>query len=122
MKKNPKFESYVLKVVKQYAKVLLLDKHIFDLHAGVENSNALMECRCNYPYLNVTLNYGEKVLEMWKNKEDIRPFVIHELCHPITDPLYVKSINRYASKDEILDEREKLTDYICNIVLKNQYE
>lgn len=121
MKKNKQFEKFVYKIIKKYSKILLLDKHTFELHYGCENENSLMECVFNYPYLNVTINYSNSVIKKWKEKKDIIPFVVHEMCHPITDPLYSKSTDRYVSKNEILDEREKLTDYICNIVIKNKY-
>lgn len=120
MSKNVKFEKYLYKLINKYSKILLLDKHTFELKNKLENDGSLMECVSNYPYLNVTINYGDKIVKKWNNKEDIIPYVVHEMCHPITDPLYAKSTDRYASKNEILDEREKLTDYICNIVIKNE--
>lgn len=115
-----RFEEYLTKLINKYSKVLLLDKHTFELHNGVESRESLMECVFNYPYLNVTLNYSDKVMDKWRTGKDIVPYLVHEMCHPITDPLYSKAISRYVSRDEILDEREKLTDYICNIVIKNK--
>lgn len=76
-----------------------------------------MECVFNYPYLNVTINYSEKALKEWSSGKDMTPYVVHEMCHPITDPLYAKATARYTSRDEITDERELLTDLICNIAL-----
>lgn len=119
MKNNEEFEEYVYKIINKYSKILLLDKHTFEIKNRIENQEALMECVYNYPYLNVTINYGDNVINKWKNKEDIIPYVVHEMCHPITDPLFCKATERYSSKNEILDERERLTDYICNIVIKN---
>jgi hypothetical protein len=118
---NKKFEAYCYKLIEKYSKILLLDKHIFELKYGTENKDSIMECVFNYPYLNVTIKYGDKMLKMFKEKKDIIPYLVHELCHPITDPLFCKANERYSSKDEILDERERLTDYICNIVIKNKY-
>lgn len=119
-KEKTELEEYLTKLINKYTKILLLDKHTFELHYGVENKDSLMECVFNYPYLNVTIKYSDKLVEMWRNKKDITPYLVHEMCHPITDPLYSKAISRYVSRDEILDEREKLTDYICNIVIKNK--
>ena len=116
MKEN--FEKYAYGVIHEYQKKLLLDKHTFELKFNKDMGEALMACVFNYPYLNVTIRYGERAIEKWKAKEDVVPYIVHEMCHPITDPLYSKSVDRYASKTEIEDEREKLTDYICNIVLK----
>ncbi len=113
------FEKYVYGVIKKYSKILLLDKHTFELKYPTGDAESLMECIFNYPYLNVTVLYSDKVLKKWKKKEDVVPYIVHEMCHPITDPLYSKAVERYVSKNEILDEREKLTDYICNIIIKN---
>ena len=57
-------------------------------------------------------------MNVWKNKESLPPFVVHELCHLITDPLYVKASQRYVGDKEIEAERERITDTICNIVLR----
>ena len=118
--KNKKFEIYLMSVINKYSKILLLDKHTFEVKGELENKNAYLECKFTYPYLDVIITYGEKIIKKWENKEDIVPYIIHEMCHPITDPLYAKSTSRFVSKDEIEDEREKLTDYICNIVVKNK--
>jgi len=77
-----------------------------------------MECKVSYPYLNVIIDYSDKAYQEWIKGKDMIPYIVHEMCHPITDPLYCKANERYVSKNEILDERELLTDYICNIVLR----
>ena len=118
--KQIKFEKYVYSVIKRYSDILLLQVHTFELKNKLQNQESLMECVFNYPYLNVTINYGDKVFEKWKKGEDIVPYIVHEMCHPITDPLYAKATERYVTKFEVNDEREKLTDYICNIVIKNK--
>ena len=97
-----------------------MDSTIFSLHYGVESPEALMECTYNYPYLNNQINYGDKVLKMWKEKKDITPYIIHEMCHPITDPLYCKASSRWTTHEDVKDEREKLTDYISHIIIKNK--
>ena len=117
-KTNKKFEVYVLKVIKEFVPILLLQRHTFKLKKGTEDNRVYMECVFNYPYLNVTIKYSKRIVKKWRKNEDIVPYIVHEMCHPITDPLYTKATARYVSKDEILDERERLTDYICNIALK----
>lgn len=117
---DKKFEKYVYSVIKKYQKILLLDKHTFTLHFGLENEKAIMECVFNYPYLNVQLNYGKNVIKDWKDGINIIPYIVHEMCHPITDPIYSKCEDRFISKGELLDERERLTDFICQIVIKNK--
>lgn len=119
MKKTKKqFEKYIYSIINKYVPKLLLQRHIFEVKFGTKDENTLMECKFNYPYLNVTISYSEDTFKKWINKEDVIPYIVHEMCHPITDPLYCKATARYVSKDEILDERENLTDLICNIVLK----
>jgi hypothetical protein len=117
MKKDIK--KHIEETIKKYQPVLLLNRNTFEVKYGTENKEALMECVFNYPYLNVTLKYSDKCEEDYKNGKDIIPYVIHEMCHVITDPLYSKATERYVSRTEILDERELLTDYICNIVVIN---
>jgi len=117
--KNIKLEKLIKSIIDKYAKILLLDKHTIELHYGVKGRDSLMETTFNYPYLDVNIHYGVNLIQYWKEGKDIIPIVVHELCHPITDPLYGKASARYVSIDEITDEREKLTDYISNIVIKN---
>lgn len=121
MKKTLKqYETYLRSIIDQYVPILLLQRHTFELKYGTESPEALMECVFNYPYLNVTIKYSEKSYKEWLAGKDVIPYVVHEMCHPITDPLYSKATARYVSKDEIIDEREGLTDYICNIVLRKK--
>ena len=119
MKKKTKkeFEAYIFRVVKKYVPVLFLNRHTFDLVDEVLKEDALFEFKFSYPYLNATIYYSDSSFNRWKAGEDMRPFIVHELCHAITDPLYCKAISRYVSEGEITQERELLTDYICNIVL-----
>ena len=114
-----KFEKYLLKVIDKYSKILLLDKHTFSVKRGVSDERTFMECRFRYPYLDAQINYSERAFEDWKDKVNIKPQIVHELCHIITDPFYSKANARYVSIDEILDERELLTDHISNIIVKN---
>ena len=108
----------IMEIIAKYTPVLLLQRHTFEVRCGVENKDSVAECVFNYPYLNVTIKYGDKCVEKFKNGEDLAPYIVHEMCHVITDPLYAKAISRYVGQDEIRDERENLTDMICNIVLK----
>jgi hypothetical protein len=114
------FKTYICKVIVQFTPILLLQRHTFEVKRGCESKDALMECVYNYPYLNVTIKYSDQAFEDWKKGKDVVPYIVHEMCHPITDPLYSKATARYVSRDEILDERELLTDYICNIALNKK--
>lgn len=117
---NKNFETYVYSIIEKYQPRLLMTAYTFVLEYGLEKASSTMECKFNYPYLNITIMYGTRVVEKWEKGEDIVPFVVHEMCHPLTDPLYAKAISRHVSEDEIRDERERLTDYICYLILKNE--
>lgn len=120
MKKRKELELYINKIISKYQNILLLSDRTFDLKYGCEHNSAIAECVFNYPYKNVTIKYSDKLYKMWEKKEDIVPFVVHEMCHCITDELYSKALERFAGKNEIEDARESLTDYMCNIIIKNK--
>jgi hypothetical protein len=121
MKKTKKeFEKWAMVYLKKIQKILLLD----DFHPlSIEPSNKknISECKFNYPYKSINIGYSDGVFEDFqKGKiEDVLGVLVHEMCHSITDPLYSKAVSRYVGKDEIEDERERLTDHIANILLKN---
>lgn len=121
MKKIP-FEKWAIVELKKIQKKLLLeDFYPIEIKYRTENHESYAECRVAYPYKSITIKYGDAALHDFKEKkyEDIVDALTHEMCHPITDPLYVKGVSRWASRQEIEDERERLTDHIANIILKN---
>jgi hypothetical protein len=119
-KGKKELEKYLMKIISKYSHKLLLENRIWEVKYGTDKEGSLMECNFNYPYLNVTIKYSDSLVDKWKKKDNIIPFIVHEMCHPITDPLYCKAVSRYVTDNEIKDEREMLTDYICNIVIKNE--
>lgn len=119
--KSEKFERYIKSVIKEYQPILLLQRHTFEVsYDGSFSDNEIMESVVKYPYLNAKIKYGDEALRMWKNKTDMKPYIIHEMCHTITDPLYIKGNMRYVTITELNDERERLTDVICNIIINNK--
>jgi len=111
------FETHIRTVIDKYIPVLFLQKHTFEVKFGTESDKSYFEFKFNYPYLNQTVAYSELAFKDWAKGKDIVPYIVHEISHCLTDPLYAKACERYASKNEIEDERERLTDLICNIVL-----
>ena len=77
-----------------------------------------MSILVTYPYLEPVLYYSKKAFEDWKKNKLPKHTVLHELIHTLTDPLYSKAVRRYVGKDEIEDERERLTDRLCIILDK----
>lgn len=115
-----KFEEQVLKIIKKYQKILLLQRFTFMLVYDPKlEENSIMESAVVYPYLNAKISYGKTALEYWREGRDMKPYIIHEMCHSLTDPLYIKAIQRYTTSNEINDERETLTDLISHIIIKN---
>lgn len=121
-KNKIEFEKYLMQISLKYQKVLLLEHATLKWTYGTGNKDSYAESWVTYPYLSINLHYSQDMLDKWlKNKKDINIVytVIHELIHTLTDPLYIKGNNRYISKDEINDERERLTDHMANIIIKN---
>lgn len=119
MRKKTKqdFEAYIKAIINKYIPILFLQKHTFKVKFGTEANSSYYDFIYNYPYLNQTIGYSELAFKEWCEGKNQVPFVLHEICHCLTDPLYSKATQRHVSKDEIEDERERLTDHICNIVL-----
>lgn len=105
--------------MKKIQKILFLDgHHPFELEPS--NTEA-SEFRFAYPYKMITVRYSSQLIEDWNKKkyELVKSVLIHEMCHAITDPFYSKAVERYAGKNEIEEERERLTDTIANIIAKH---
>ena len=86
------------------------------IKAERDDSTQFLRIKLVYPYLDPTIGFSEKALTEFKKGTIFKDRILHELCHALTDPLYVKSTDRYASKTEIEDERERLTDVITVII------
>lgn len=122
MKNKKEFEKWCLVHLKKLQKILLLE-HFHPLKFYFKNTQneAIATCLFNYPYQSIDITYSKCLYESWEKKDysHVKNVLTHEMCHPLTDPLYEKATRRYVAKDEILDEREKLTDHLANIILKN---
>ena len=117
-KTKKEFEKLLHEMIAKYAQILMIVHHTFSVEYGCEHRNSVMEFAYSYPYLDSIVRYSDDALKRWRKGENILPFLLHELCHGVTDPLYAKATSRYVTNSEIEDERERLTDHICNIVLK----
>src|SRR3990167_6010322 len=116
MKKEKDFELWIREQIKRYVPMLGLELYEIKIKKG--DKEQYLEITCEYPYLCGTIKYTDEAKDDWRKGEIAPDRILHELCHIITDPLYVKAIERHSSKEEIKDEREKLTDYIAAIVRK----
>ena len=112
------FEIYIQSLIDKYIPILMIQRHTVEIKSGTKSDTAYFEFNYNYPYLNQTICYSDKAFKEWAEGKDAEPYILHELCHTLTDPLYSKAVDRYIGKNEVEDERERLTDHICSIILK----
>jgi len=114
MKTKKDFINWIKDQIKFYSPILGIDLHRIDVEE--KQTTTYLEIGCTYPYLDSTIYFCNKSFEDFKSGKLTRDRILHELCHIITDPLYCKCNQRYVSKDEVLDERERLTDALAVII------
>ena len=106
--------------LRQMQKVLLLE-HFEPLELEYNSKRPeASESQFNYPYQSIVIRYSEDCLQLWKDKryQKVLGTLFHEMTHQLTDALYAKACNTWRSKEELEDEREKLTDHIASMLLK----
>lgn len=117
-KSNDDFESFVQEQWFKWSPILMLGNHTLSLKPIVDPSDDDYLSVClRYPYLDQRIQYAPSAVK--KFRENPNEFVcdlVHEFCHFLTDPLYVKATQRCVSHNEIESERERLTDHIQRIV------
>ena len=116
MKTKKAFEKWIREQVNFYTPILALS--LWTIRIEPDEKEGYLAITCNYPYLDATIKYSTKAHTAWVSGGMKRDRILHEMCHLITDPLYIKAIERYSSREEIKDEREKLTDTISSIITK----
>ena len=120
-KQNRKeYTEWLTSLWNKYKDTLGLGLFLFELHEIKETlSSPLMECKVRYPYLEAHIGYSESSFKMWQDdKQKAQHVFIHEMCHVVTDPFYVKAVARYLSEDCLEAERERLTDLIAVLVCR----
>ena len=115
MKRDIKqFKEWAEKQVKYYSPYLGLN--LQDIGVEYDDDVEYLSIGFSYPYLDPTIKFSDKALKAWKDGELKKDRILHELCHALTDPFYAKATNVFVSKNEIEDERERLTDTIAMII------
>lgn len=126
------YESYINKLALALRGRLFLGEYSLRLEfwtkpiTDYENSTAT--CNVDDVYLSLTVNVGPKMKRYWKCGRywTICQVICHELCHAITEPLYLCSIQRIPEKrsgawgmvnNEWSRTRERQTQRITNIVM-----
>lgn len=110
------FKAWIEKIIKFYSPILGISLHRILIEFDAKQ--AYLAITCTYPYLDPTIKYSEKAFKDWSKGKLEKDRILHELIHILTDPLYNKALGRFVSKDEIEDEREKLTDTLSAIIRK----
>ena len=115
MAKNRNFKKWIEQTIEYYRPYLQIGTQKIRVEKDDVN---YMEITFTYPYLEPYIKYSEKAEKSWLEGHLPKDRILHELCHILTDPLYAKATSRYVSKNEIEDEREKLTDTL-SVILDN---
>ncbi len=114
-------------MLKKAQQALLLN-HFGDIaieyyEGGKDDGSSYAECVNYDPYVSVCVRISSQLLLDFKKKtklKSIKDTLIHEMCHPLTDPLFNVGMDRFLTKDNLKKEREKLTDHIANIVIHHE--
>ncbi len=117
-----KFEKWANSELLKIQGILLLNHFTLQpISSKIESKSARAECKLNYPYKDINVCYSEELMKEWEEGKvgDVFQILVHEMCHPLTDPLYCVGMERMVSKDQMENEREALTDHIANIIIKN---
>lgn len=120
MKKQKQFEKWANEILEKAQKVLLLEHFTLGKISYNKEKPEVSDCKFHYPYQTIKVRYSKYIYEDWEkgDKTSAIEVLVHEMCHPLTDGLYAKASSRYCTRDEVEDEREKLTDHIANIIIK----
>lgn len=111
-------EKYLNNELKRLQKVLLLNDFYLNDVEYRKDLEGYLETAFLYPYKIIEIRYSDLVIRDWKEgKRKFKHELIHELCHSITDPLYSVAWDRWVTKDQINNERERVTDNIANLVI-----
>lgn len=106
-------------ITKEYAKLMLLsdwhlDVILSDKEVGDENAAAMVSF--SHIYKHGTITFYKSA---FKSPNDVHHIVIHELCHLLTEPLYISCIDflngKHRSRHDIEDQREMMTEHIAKV-------
>ena len=116
MKKTKKdFEIWATKIAKIYMERFGLS--LMEVEFKNDNSISFLEVNCRYPYKDIIyIQYNDSAYNEWLKGTLSKYFIVHEISHILTDPLYCKAKQRFVSETEIEDEREILTDTLMTII------
>lgn len=94
-----------------------------DFIVYVENTKMpkshLMRIHVDYEYLTATIEYGETVIQYWKDRryEDIIKAICHEIAHIITSEPFDRLDIKYKGENKFYQER--LTERVGRIIMSS---
>lgn len=79
------------------------------------NSDSIFSVKYSDVYKQLELTVHSKALEIYTNRkeEEIANYLVHELSHIYTIPLLDLAMDRFATKKEIIEAGERLTEVIA---------
>lgn len=113
------------KLIEEYLVILRLDNWkviTYFLNKGVdideEGQRCAAEIKTNTTYLQSDLTLYNTSLEIWRDIgiESFKKVLKHELCHILTEELYLCGYNRFIEEREVNHAREKLTEHISKLI------
>lgn len=121
MKRDKQFEAWARPILLKAQKKLLVEEFV-PLELVPSDEHPQLAFGLCYPYKDAKVYYGPDAIRIFKQRrfEYLKKALVHEICHALTDPIYCKAGSRYISKDELEDERERLTDHLANLIIKNK--
>ncbi len=124
-KEQIKFEKWARPILEKAQHALLLShfgKIKIEFYKEESEYSSYAESVNHDPYVSLTIRCSHAMVKDFENKnehESIIGTLIHEMVHPLTDPLFNAGMDRFLTKDNLKKEREKLTDHIANIMIKH---
>jgi hypothetical protein len=125
MKLTQPYKQHVAKLVKYLREEMYL--HEWDLtlkfaeHPKEEKDDCVADIHTDSKYLNATITFYPRNQAAFNRNDGkyILDTVVHELCHILTEPLYIIAINGITNTaSEFLEEvRERQTQRITNIII-----
>lgn len=115
-------KKQVIKLIDELQDTLLLQSWGFVLvfSKAHEDDGAVATCRADHVYKRAVITIYK---DAFVAPNDIKHIIIHELCHCITEPLYVYCVDLLNGKlrthTDILDQREVMTEHIAKIISRN---
>lgn len=118
------YKKEVRNIMKEAKKVMLIDDWNINIYFEKEDNErgggVAGTCDTRIKYFSADISFYPVHFNCYKEEDDYEfvKTIIHEMCHIITEPLYLEAYQAIApiSRDYIETIREQTTEQIANIV------